>query len=549
TKVPDFKDSGSLKPQAARFRVWEYVENKGKYEPSREMNLDEKDCLGLSWTVHLANRKASFFKFRNLAGEERAHPAGDRRNPSVTDRRKLEIDPLPRSISGRGAKKVEFVKGNSSNPAKELWPNPAPTPPIDYLGELRTDGAGRLIVLGGIGRSASVSGKALGPDVFNNDGWFDDVSDGPVTATLTLAGPRGKKRVVTAEGAWFICGPPDFAPSIRNMVSLYDVLFDVAAREMKLPRDEALFDKALKPLAQINAEFKAAGAAKLSTYKPSFDDEIFPILRCAQEQIFVFEPLKAAHATLGLYAQLGDPGAAAQSTRQSIFSFVHPPGLAGPGGSKNMPKLHGDEYSDPAHKRNALTLTETQYALLEQWARGNFVKTAGTLPPPLPPAAITPNGLDQAALENCVGGAFCPGIEVGWQIRNKKLFAAPFRIDHAATSQYLGEVGQIRAGHFSRQMALPWQTDFLACRLQGSRGWWPAQRPDIVYQSKSDFDATPRKSQPWHRASSGGAPANWPSGGAAPSGQEFIDNFHKLGVVREDPRFYHVEKERDPNVP
>ncbi|HMJ52314.1 MAG TPA: LodA/GoxA family CTQ-dependent oxidase [Polyangiaceae bacterium] len=549
TRVPDFKASGKLKPQGARFRIWEYVDKKGKYEPSREINLDEKDCVNVVWTVHLANRKASFFKFKNLAGEERPHASGSRRNDTVVDRRTLEIDPQSRVISGRTARPVEFRKGTSRNPASELWPSPAPSPPIEYLGELRTDAAGRLIVIGGNGQSSAVPGMALGADVFNNDGWFDDVSDGPVTATLTLRGQDKKPKVIVAESAWVLCGPPDFAPFLANQVTLYDVLFDMAAREMVLPTNEALYDLSLKPLAEINAEFKAAGGPTLSRYKPSFDQEIFPILRRAQEQIFVFEGLKDSHGSLGAYARLGDPSAANLSARQAVFDRIHPPGLAGSGGARNMPILHGDEFSNPTHQRKALTLTATQYALLEQWSKGQFIAGAGPVPPPPPAATVSPEGLDRSALQNCVGGAFCPGIEIGWQIRNKKLFAAPFRIDHRASSQYLGDAGPVRAGHFSRQMALPWQTDFLACRLQTGRGWWPAQRPDITYASKAAFDASPRVFRAWHRASSGGATVNWPSGGAVPSGQEFIDNLHKLGVVREEPASYHVERERDPDVP
>jgi hypothetical protein len=546
TQVPNFKDGGKIKPQAARFRIWEYVEKKGKYEASREINLDEKDCVKISWKVHLANSKASFFQFNRLAGEERVHAAGSRRNDAVVDRKTLELDPLPRSISGRNQKPVKFNKGSSSNPTSELWPNPAPSPAIEYLGELRTDPAGRLIVIGGMGKASGRSGAALN-DAFNNDGWFDDVSDGPVTVELTMK-VGGKDKTVKVDPAWFICGPPDFAPTVTHVVTLYDVLYDMAARELTLPTNEAIYDTTLKHLADINKEFKAAGAAKLSRYKPSFDEEIFPIIRFGQEQIFVFEILKHSpvHGTLAKFAKLGDPSAGAQPDRQKLFDRLHPPGLAGTGGSKTMPMLNGDEYTDPTHKRHVLTLTETQFALMEQWAKGNFIVLSGPIPPPLPAAVITPHGLDRAALENSIGGAFCPGIEVSWQIRNKKLFSAPFRIDHKATTQYLGDTsGQIRAGHFSRQMAVPWHTDFLACKLQNNLGWWPAARPDIVYESKADFDASPKISKAWTRPSA----ANWPSGGSTPSRQEFIDNAHKLGILRHDPQFYHLEKERDSSIP
>src|SRR5713101_1604664 len=123
TKVPTFKVGGLLKPQAARFRIWEYVEKNAKLEPSREITLDEKDCIQIVWRVHLANRKASFFKFQYLQSEETGPPP-PRRNAGVSARRNLEIDPLARQIGGRSKKgeKHEFRKGKSSNPSRELWP-------------------------------------------------------------------------------------------------------------------------------------------------------------------------------------------------------------------------------------------------------------------------------------------------------------------------------------------------------------------------------------------------------------------------------------------
>ena len=52
------------------------------------------------------------------------------------------------------------------------------------LGELRTDEAGRLLVLGGLGQSAPRLPGMRATTFANNEGWHDDISDGPVEAAL-----------------------------------------------------------------------------------------------------------------------------------------------------------------------------------------------------------------------------------------------------------------------------------------------------------------------------------------------------------------------------
>ena len=53
---------------------------------------------------------------------------------------------------------------------------------------------------------------------------------------------------------------------------------------------------------------------------------------------------------------------------------------------------------------------------------------------PAIPSGITAEGMDQAALVNCVGGAFYPGIEAGWLSRNPGVYSEPFRIKRGGTS-------------------------------------------------------------------------------------------------------------------
>ena len=403
-----------------------------------------------------------------------------------------------------------------------------------------------------MGKASGRAGTTLGfPDTFNSDGWFDDVSDGPVTADIVMVDSKGKRKTYKVEPAWVLCGPPDFAPGLTNFVTLYDLLYDMAARRMTLSANELVYDGVLKSLFAINQDFLANGGARLTSYEPDYDHDIYPILHRALQHAFTYEKLKTGHLSFNTQlVALGDPAPAKASLREFFFKYIREPGLVGT--AREMPKLHGDQWGNAASKYRLLTVTKMQHAMLERWAAGQFVKTGGKLPPPRPAwhDDITAHGLDRAAIENCVGGAFAPGIEVSWQIRNTKLFADAFRIDHKALSQYLGDTsGTIRAGHFSRQMSLPWHTDFHACKFDSGYGWWPAIRPDIAYLSAQDFHdrnkAGTRPPQAWIRSSG----AAWPGGGAEPSFDEFVANFHKLGFVREGPAPLHLEQERAASVP
>lgn len=96
-----------------------------------------------------------------------------------------------------------------------------------------------------------------------------------------------------------------------------------------------------------------------------------------------------------------------------------------------------------------------------------------------------PIALDIANLENASGGAFYPGVDVGWQIRNIRVFGEPFRVDPAREDPYLavGMKKYLEPGHFTRNMAVPWQADFEECRSNPKAKnypFWPSQRPVAV---------------------------------------------------------------------
>ena len=88
-----------------------------------------------------------------------------------------------------------------------------------------TDALGWLIVLSGSGRSASVPAGRHILSFANNPDWHDDVSDGAVDAELRF--PDGTS-VPVVRAAWVVVAPPDFAPGVLGLATLYDIALDAA---------------------------------------------------------------------------------------------------------------------------------------------------------------------------------------------------------------------------------------------------------------------------------------------------------------------------------
>ena len=551
TQASPYKDNGLVKPQAARFRLFEYRMQNGTLTPYREVSLDTPGVATIQWSVHLANKKASFHQFAGPAGEQT--PSAPLRNASVTDRSSLEIDFGPRSIQGRSMAPVPFSYSSSSTYPQTFPLNYQNQPVIDYLGQLRTDASGRLIVIGGQGKSSfqTATPPPL-PTYANNDGWFDDASDGPVTATvgITVNGQVVNVPVDAAGGAWVVCTPPDFAPPVKGAITMYDLLYDVGVRSIPIPTNNALYAPG-GPLARMVAlatDYTPGADYEFPTTVPDFDSEIFPVLRAAYEFYFVTALVNQKHQSL-MDPSLGDPSGAALRARQGVFVYLRPPlGVNSPVGPRTMPHLQGDDpyVGQEPDSVKKLTLTHLQYGLMRRWTDGNFVAASpGTPPnpPPLPGPMITPHGLDQAALENCVGGAFFPGIEASWQIRNPKLYIEPFRLNLQATSQYLDingvpEGGTIGPGHFSRQMAVPWQADFNDCRNEGDYGWWPSQRPDDAFP----YYGAPQRLD-WARPDT-----KYPGAALKSSHDDMVANWWKYGFVM-PVKDQLVETERNSPIP
>lgn len=140
-----YKDSsGKVIRQAARFRIYGY--NRAG-EVVRELKLGEGDVTEIKWSVHLANKKSAWYQFHLPLDIKEAHslpPAQlQRRNFDIkgAERKKLVID--------AGDKMIRASLHETAALSGKIMNRQVP------LGSIATQTDGRLLVVGGVGKSAS----------------------------------------------------------------------------------------------------------------------------------------------------------------------------------------------------------------------------------------------------------------------------------------------------------------------------------------------------------------------------------------------------------
>jgi Mg-chelatase subunit ChlD len=261
----------------------------------------------------------------------------------------LNIGPSERTVSGPNARAVfdDGLVGSLHVP----------------LGEVRTESDGRLIVLGGFGAAGQSGGQA-----------YDDVADGYVRAIVVVGGSTFE-----AAPGWVIVGPPDHAPRVRPVITLYDRLYE------------------------------SFGLPTPATTR--FRRDVYPILQAARSHRGVNQQVGAAHTTIdeSLFPL-------PQAARTAVVAKLKQDG-------GNMPKLNG-----------GAQLTAVQHTALVRWRDADpaFVDDWATPPAPLPE---TPDELDRGPLSHAIGASFAPGIEAGNNMINGTVhWAEPFRVDATATS-------------------------------------------------------------------------------------------------------------------
>jgi hypothetical protein len=567
----DLRDAdGGFKRQAARFRIFQYPnQNPGTYPTGQGTEIqigstvNGRTVTDIIWTVHVANKKANTYVLvedpptAGIAAYENGNlpplrnasiENGDPNNPARITM--LTIDPGPRTISGTDTGSVKFDTATTASIYQagtgivqlgnypKSFPDDSfsnlycPTGPIDTLGELRTDKQGHLLVLGGYGRACGwdVTPPYLNDDV-NNDNWFDDASDGPVSAVLVL--DDGSVQAVDA-GAWVTATDPSYAPQTLNIVSLWDDMYDAWVRNL-----------ALAPALYSQGNFQ-------TSYQPPFPDQLMPIFQSVSLQqwnINLNDGGIYAHTQVGLINAATVPS---QSFINPITAYIRNPNDSSQWslGPPLMPGSLGDSNQD------FLVLSKTQYFFLQQWQNNNYTPDAG---PVLGPGEY----LDKVVLQNCLGGRFSPGIDLTFIVRDPDLYikdwqtaSGPFRIkpaplDYNAVQKgvpllsegyvplHTGNDGA-EPGDVSKFMAIPWHTDYNSCATHPpidnpvagtTLFWsWPAQRPVAVYPAKLNPSAPPTK-QLWSVRGNGTASPYPQSWGRYQDRINMVLNWPRIGVV------------------
>jgi len=643
----DLRDAnGQLKRQAARFKIYGYNPTEINKYPSGagseivvgstlDVDGQTKTVTSILWQVHLANKKANSWiepeqgvsaynnsgqtpLVRNsefpgspvmIPGKEDGTCVNSQEILNTSDRRsKLVIDAGPHvvqkglteivSFDAQGSNEyISMVNGKPTITTVDyprqfpVYPSDAPEiEKIESLGEMLTDDQGRLIVVGGFGKASGFSGSgtydpnAKLESAVNNDGWFDDTSDGPVTAVIVFS--DGTSHQVEGS-AWIVTSDPSYAPQIPNVVTLWEDMYNTWVEEFNL--EPSLYN----PTATIdtpvsNPDFYLGKGYNLD-YAPDYPTQIRPILNAAHLQRWATNLISNG---IGAHEKVAKQTMNSPEWKQ-IMNFMRNPNLANnenPQNGTRMPLSLGDSVLDDPSNPNSrvedfLAISRTQYFFVYQWLINNIVKS-GTI-------YGAGEQLDRNVLGNCLGGRYSPGIEMTFIIRDTFLYqnwmengvyspAGPFRINMQAmdysklTTPALG-VGYIptnavavEPGDICKFMSIPWHTDYNSCATHPTGNpdsnmtyWsWPAQRPvaiynydDVVCNSGLDFQRFSVRGN--------GTNAYYKDGVIVPYDQDtvservgryqsyidFVENWHNVGIVLQGSAIVQTVAEKESIAP
>ncbi|NEQ37393.1 MAG: hypothetical protein F6K40_14420 [Okeania sp. SIO3I5] len=448
-------DKGEIKKQAQRFYIYQ-CDDAGN--PIKKIDPAEYE---IEWTAEVANKKPFWYNFNNSLDlsvqlenhqnlspnfyDERIAPAISTtyRNPNVLNeglrksggenfRQELVNSPPSVTVSSSSTRKeicgmFPYPQGDKlSRIASKMKKSSVNV----KLGTVEYD-EGTLIFYGADGTSASLNPSDLNTDFADNSNWYDDICDGIITAKITHKKTGESYDLTDAKSAaWIATTPPDYAPQIQPLSTLFDLIVG-AADETFTPELSLVF-----PLLYRLYRMQWVNASDFLA--PSFRE--------------VIDKLYAENKFHCIYSNSPECKAVREKIfklfRNPIYDYDNEPVIPsnqktdltqlGTGTEKlQYPSYPGDGINYPGSPAQWFAIPPFLYEQLKQWKDGNF-----TTPPDFNFKDMDEMGrfyqrqfleaaqdpaksallMTRAVLETLYGGGFHPGVELTWPMRHNQMY-------------------------------------------------------------------------------------------------------------------------------
>lgn len=551
---------GKIKKQAQRFYIFE-CDKRGR--PVRQIDPADYD---IRWSAEVANKKPFWYDFnnsldlsivsrnRNVSPDFAKNKIGPgigsaQRNPNVLDmgervpdgynyRKELVNNPAAVTVDQKNTR--QSIPGqfpNAGGVGQGLLAASLGTAPAQVdLGTLEYD-EGVLIFYAADGVSASLNASDLNTDFADNSNWYDDICDGRITATIKSRSTGVTHRLDDAESAaWVVTAPPDYAPQIQPISTLYDIISGAGTNKYE-PEFSLVFPMLyrLYRMQWVNlGDFLA----------PSFREVIDKLTQDGKLNfLFQKHPKGEADAVRAkifdlfrnpAYPYLNEPIIPSSSTTGIEDRGVGTAEL-------KLPYYPGDGINYPGSPAQWFAIPPLLYEQFRKWKEGEFK------PMRLPATDMDAIGevfrkkyldaakderkrpllMTRAVLETLYGGGFHPGVELTWPMRHDLIYAEnlevyedvaenfslfglrEIRINAATPAEqrkiYYNDFGlqmdsediresmdpnhknhwlwKITPGDLTKWMGIPWQSDAGSCQAvfvdkqYPIPAWWAANLP------------------------------------------------------------------------
>lgn len=473
--------NGQLKKQAQRFYIYA-CDDHGN--PTHRIYEDEFD---IEWSVEVANKKPFWYDFNNsldlsmLAHNQNLSPtfvteklapgvSAKRRNPNVLDqslrtahgydyRKELVNHPDKESVNADDTRRVfhgEFPSkrgGQYSQIARSLNTS---SKQVD-LGTIEYD-EGTLIFYPADGISASLNPSDLNTDFADNSNWYDDISDGRVTARICNKNTGEVYELTDKESsAWVASAPPDYAPQIQPISTMFDLVTGAA--------DEDFQNELALVFPMMYRLYRMQWVNLGDFLAPSFKETIDELVHHDKFKYIYFkgnteeEKREAREVREMIFKKFRDP--IYQYDNEPIIPSKDNTNLKNRRSGREelkLPYYVGDGIDYPGSPAQWFAIPPVLYEQLRKWKDGEFYS-----PPSFDFKNMDEMGhfyrkqflksaederrrpllMTRAVLETLYGGGFHPGVELTWPMRHDRIYA-----ENSLTYRYIVEDDNMVIGGF-----------------------------------------------------------------------------------------------------